>query len=130
MCSEVKTHYIGILNGFVFHRRWRYWQCDGLLPLEYAVELYAKYKDLSIRAGGDASNPHPSKMSINPVYMEKLRQHLNNVGIEEYDKTKSSIIDDKSLPRFVNFYHIDTQLGLQKLAECIRSNNIHTELID
>lgn len=39
MDKEVKTKYIGILNGFVFQRAWYYWVVKGNMPLKFAKIL-------------------------------------------------------------------------------------------
>lgn len=98
MNTEVKTRYIGVLNGFIFIRGWRYWQCNGNMPLEIAEKLYTACHDMKIRACGHAGNPSPKTMHV------------------QIDGNK-----------FVDSYHIDTPDGLSALVSCIRSNNIHTQ---
>lgn len=126
MNTEVKTKYMGLLNGFVFYRAWRYWVCIGYMPIEKANEIYKQYKHLAIRAGGHCDNIDPNEISVNPVYEQKvteyIHEHINDNIAGAYD-----IIDDKTQPRFVKTYHIDTQLGLNKLVDFIRVNNIQTE---
>lgn len=126
--SEVKTEYIGILNGFKFYRAWTYWVCEGDMPLEVAKYIYENYKDLQIRAGGHAGNVEPEEESYNPVYKQELRELMNKSSIEGYIKLSKDIVDDLSLPRFVGCYHIDTQLGLYKLAEVIKEKDVHTDM--
>lgn len=63
MNGEVKTYYIGILNGFVFERMWRYWSVKGNMPLLNAEYLYKNYKDFDIRVAGHAGNPSPKEWS-------------------------------------------------------------------
>lgn len=126
--SEVKTEYIGILNGFKFYRAWKYWVCEGDMPLEIAKYIYENYKDLQIRAGGHAGNVEPDKESYNPVYSKKLLDLLEKVGFTRYMEQSKDIIDDPNQPRFVCCYHIDTQLGLCRLAEVIRERDIHTDM--
>ena len=116
MNTEVKTKYIGILNGFAFYRAWRYWVCEGDMPLDVANYIYENYKDLKIRAGGHAGNIEPNREAYNPIYERELRMLSKKVTIEKYLELSKEIVDDLSLPRFVNCYHIDTQLGLCKLA--------------
>ena len=63
--------------------------------------------------------------SYNPIYEKEMSQYRDEVGIEKFIKTyKDAIHDDKSQPRFVDTYHIDTQLGLNNLAETIRNKNV------
>ncbi|MBO5435311.1 hypothetical protein J6A31_05800 [bacterium] len=128
MDTEVRTQYIGLLNGFVFYRAWRYWICEGNMPLEYANQLYTKYEDLLIRAGGHCGNLPPVEMSVNPLYIAALKEYGSTVSYEEYVANhKTAVVDDMTQPRFVRMYHIDTQLGLNRLAQCIIDNDIHTE---
>lgn len=125
MNTEVKTRYIGILNGFVFYRAWTYWVCNGDMPLDIANKIYEKYKELNIRAGGHCGNEPPITQSYNPIYEKEMEQYRDEVGLEKFIKTCKDVIhDDKSQPRFIDVYHIDTQLGLNKLAETIRNNNV------
>lgn len=129
MNDEVKTRYIGILNGFVFYRAWAYWVCDGDMPLDVANKIYEEYKDLNIRVGGDCGNVSPITQSYNPVYEEEMAKYRDEVGLNEFVRTYDEVIhDDKTQPRFVDTYHIDTQLGLCKLAETIRKENVTCEI--
>lgn len=98
MNTEVKTRYIGVLNGFIFIRAWRYWQCNGNMPLEIAEELHKTSEGMGIRAGGHADDLSPETMCV------------------QIDGSK-----------FVDCYHIDTPEGLAALASCIKSNKVHTE---
>lgn len=121
MNTEVKTRYIGILNGFVFYRAWSYWVCEGDMPLDIADKIYKNYKELKIRAGGDCGNKSPITQSYNPIYEKEMKEYRDKVGIKEFIKTCEDVVhDDKTQPRFVDTYHIDTQLGLCKLAETIK----------
>ncbi|MFQ7192664.1 MAG: hypothetical protein ACLRPD_12210 [Megamonas funiformis] len=126
--SEVKTEYIGILNGFKFYRAWTYWVCKGDMPLEIANYIYENYKDLQIRAGGHCGNVEPEKESYNPIYTKELSDLLEKVGFGRYMEQSKDIIDDPNQPRFVATYHIDTQQGLCKIAEIIRERDIHTDM--
>ena len=132
MNTEVKTSYIGMLNGFTFYRAWYYWICQGDIPLEKAKDIYKNYRELSIRAGGHCGNVDPESQSHNPVYDKQVKDLINELGVSEYlkrlNKGQINVTDDKTLPRYVDTYHIDTQLGLCKLAEIIRINNIHTDM--
>ena len=128
MDTEVKTDYIGLLNGFKFYRAWTYWVCIGDMPLDDANYIYENYRDLDIRAGGHCGNVEPETQSYNPVYDAELSKLLKSVGIKEYMEKSKEIVDDKSLPRFVRVYHVDTELGLCKLAKTIIERDIHTEI--
>lgn len=128
MNAEVKTRYIGLLNGFMFYRAWTYWVCCGDMPLKEAQYIYDNYKDLKIRAGGHCGNVEPESQSYNPIYKKELSKLIKKYDVSEYLERAKNIVDDKTLPRFVDIYHIDTQLGLCKLAQFIREHNIRCEL--
>lgn len=128
MQTEVKTCQIGMLNGFVFYRAWRYWVCEGDMPLEFANQIYEKYKNLNIRAGGHCLNRPPSEESYNPIYRKELEDYWRKGGSEVFLKSGEVVIkDDPTQPRYVAFYHIDTMLGLCKLAKMIREKEIHCQ---
>lgn len=128
MNTEVKTRYIGLLNGFRFYRAWAYWVCCGDMPLSKAQYIYDNYKNFKIRAGGHCGNVEPATVSYNPIYEQELRNLLDKYDVPEYLEQAKNIVDDKRLPRFVDTYHIDTQLGLCKLAQVIREHNIKCDL--
>lgn len=133
MEGEVKTHYIGILNGFVFTRAWYYWVVRGWMPLEQAQNLYKHYKDLNIRVDGDAGNPAPEDYS-HCKDSDKIAQDLFN-QYKNGEKTMDDINAEylklsKQGDQFIDTYHIDTQEGLNKFAEAIRSYNIQSDIIE
>lgn len=131
--NEVKTHYIGILNGFVFVRAWYYWVVRGNMPLEYAQYLYDNYKDLNIRVDGNCGNPPPSEWARNKdadkLYKPYINQWKNKeITTEELERLCKEI--DKQGKQVIDTYHIDTQFGLCKFAEVIKKNNIQSEIIE
>lgn len=128
MNTEVKTRYIGLLNGFVFYRAWTYWVCCGDMPLNESQYIYDNYKKMKIRAGGHCGNVEPESQSYNPVYEKELSDLIAKYSVPECIEKAKNIVDDETLPRFVNMYHIDTQLGLCKLAQIIREHNIKCDL--
>lgn len=129
--SEVKTHYIGILNGFIFSRAWRYWVCEGDMPFELAAELYARHKELMIRVHGHAANPEPTlSTSYSPAHDAKVRDTMKfmqskGASTQEILHVVSHMQPDEESPRYVRAYHIDTIEGLAALAAFIRTNNIY-----
>ena len=125
--GEVKTRYVGLLNGFVFTRAWRYWVCRGDMPLAAAKEIYRLYQDLAIRAEGHAGNPEPQGycpelQAKEQTIIEKMWEE--NAGMEALEAAIRTISISKDAPRFVRQYHIDTQEGLCALAFYIREKNI------
>lgn len=132
--GEVKTHYIGVLNGFVFERAWTYWVVSGWMPMEHARYIYANYKDLDIRAGGHCGNESPEESYIytNPAYIKRLEEFRDSCSsLNEFiDRAKEEVKENPDDSKFIKFYHVDTQLGLCKLAEVIKQFDIHTEYVE
>ena len=127
--TEVKTTYVGILNGFVFTRGWRYWVCTGDMPLAHANEIHKRHHHLIIRAGGHAACPEPATQSYSPEQHTKekaLIEAMKSCGAttEEMVAELEKLVVDPAAPRFVKFYHIDTTEGLAALAAYIRKNNV------
>lgn len=133
MDSEVKTHYIGILNGFVFERAWTYWVVRGWMPMVHAKYLYENFKDLNIRADGGAGNDNPEKQHVytDPAYEKRLLDLRNSCSnLKEFLERSKEIKENPEDPKFINTYHIDTQMGLCKIAEVIKQFDIHTEFVN
>ena len=133
MNNEVKTYYIGILNGFVFIRAWRYWKVKGNMPLENAQYLYDNYKDLDIRVAGHCGNPSPEEWAKNKDYDKLAKPYVDKlikeeITMEELESISKEIASQGE--QVVDLYHIDTQLGLCKFAEVIKSNNIYSDIIE
>ena len=126
--AEVKTNYVGILNGFVFTRAWRYWVCSGDMPLANAKEIYATISQLAVRAEGHAGNIDPEG------YSPQMKQLLTAKADEMREKGCSAgqifaalenIPENPQWPRYVRQYHIDTSEGLKALADYIKSNRVY-----
>lgn len=131
--NEVKTYYIGILNGFVFIRAWYYWIVKGNMPLEHAQYLYNNYKDLDIRVAGHAGNPPPEEWSKNINYRKLMEPHTRKFFDKEITSDELTEISKEIAAQgeqVVDVYHIDTQLGLNKFVEVIKSNNIVSDIIE
>jgi hypothetical protein len=130
--NEVPSEYIGILNGFVFVRAWYYWTVSGYMPLKYADELYIKYKDLQIRAGGHCGNVAPSEQVTSREHKKRCRDLFTSMPFKElveWEKTHPLKVEESD-EKCVDHYHIDTQLGLCRFAETIIENNIVTEFMN
>lgn len=128
MDGEVKNSHIGLLNGFVFTRAWRYWVCTGDMPLTNAKEIYQHYHHLAVRAEGHAGNIAPEGYS--PIQKEQEREVLETMRAkgattEEIVAALEQVKAEPNLPRFVRQYHIDTSEGLAALAEYIKGHNIY-----
>lgn len=131
--NEVKTNYIGMLNGFVFIRAWYYWVVKGWMPLEHAKYLYENYKDLQIRASGDAGNPDPESCSECKDSKTLAKNALDRVRAKEMTMEEANaeyMLRIKEGEQFIDMYHIDTQAGLNRFVEVIKNNSIHTEIIE
>lgn len=128
MDGEVKNSHIGLLNGFVFTRAWRYWVCTGDMPLADAKEIYRLYHHLAVRAEGHAGNIDPDGYS--PIRKEQEREVIETMRskgatTEEIVAALEQLKADPSLPRFVSQYHIDTSEGLAALALYIKEHNLY-----
>lgn len=134
--GEVQTNYMGVLNGFVFERAWKYWIVTGNMPLDKAITLYNKHKELEIRVEGHAANPHPKDWARDPIYDKDLAEIIEKVGYTEYLKNKKKLIPDQNSekyrnnPKYIQMYHIDTEEGLAAFVKYIKENNIQTGFID
>jgi len=127
MTSEVPASIIGCFNGFTFQRAWYYWTVKGYMPLQYANELYDKYKDLNIRVVGHCGNPHPEEWSESKDYKNKCQQYIDKYFNKEmtYEETNNICKKiEKQGEQFITHYHIDTQEGLLRFAEIIKKYNI------
>lgn len=130
MNGEVKTRYIGLLNGFCFFRQWRYWCVEGLMPLENAKQIYEEISFLGVRAGGDCTNPEPETVAVDPYFDAMLQEEANRLSKTALSSTElieklKEIQPEPGAPKYVKFYHIDMEEGLAALAAYIRKHNIY-----
>ena len=126
--TEVKTNHVGILNGFVFTRAWRYWICSGDMPLANAKEIYTTISQLAVRAEGHAGNIDPEGYS--PKMKQLLAAKADELREQGYSAGKifaalETLEEDPQWPRFVSQYHIDTDEGLKALADYIKANHVY-----
>ncbi len=126
--DEVKTKYLGLLNGFIFVRQWRYWACIGDMPLHYALDIYEKFPEHAIRAEGHAGNICPK--GYNPIYDRACREAMEkitdgNCPTAILIQKLEEIVDDPTQPRFVQSYHFDMPVGLKTFANYIKEHNIY-----
>lgn len=127
MDNEVPSSILGKCNNFIFRRAWYYWIVTGYMPLQYAEELYAKYKVLDIRVVGHCGNPPPKDWCEPRNFREKCKpfvdRYLNKeITAEEVDKLCNEI--RKQGEQFITHYDIDTQEGLNRFVEIVKNNNI------
>lgn len=131
LTTEVKTRYVGHLNGFLFWRAWRYWVCEGLMPIANANEIYEQISSLAVRAGGSCANPEPSTVATNPAFSERIRVAMEAAERDKKDRKEALRNIEANmhpLPSdelFIPLYHIDTEEGLEKLVNYIRSHDVH-----
>lgn len=130
--TEVKTSHIGILNGFVFTRAWRYWICNGYVSLDHAKEIYAQMGQYSVRAGGHASNPEPEHMAKYVLRSQRVQRYAEELVTRMHMDTftalniaEKKIQPDPNEMPYINGYHIDCEEGLKALADYIRAHNVH-----
>jgi hypothetical protein len=146
--GEVPYTIIGRIGHWKFYRAWYYWiaraefRTDGL-PVKAALELYNTKNPVNgeilgheIRSGGAAGCIPPDDYIAQPVYNEELDNQLLDLG---YKKEYSEILGREyisinlgevaelskagkiTVPRFVDCYHIDTQVGLTEFAKFLKS---------
>jgi len=105
--SEVPYGVIGLLGGFWFTRAWYYWaartakSCRLVLPFEFANPLHEAHSKV-VRAGGHCYTPRPEEL------YPRRGGHLG-----------------------VDLYHVDTQAGLNALADTLRKwmSEVATDVI-
>ncbi|MFA5714956.1 MAG: hypothetical protein WC998_04415 [Candidatus Paceibacterota bacterium] len=124
---EVPSEYIGVSNNFIFTRAWYYWVVTGYMPLQYAKEMYEKYKDLNIRVAGHCGNPPPEEWCKPKNHVERCQPIVDQfwdhkISHEECDERCREL--RKQGDQFVDCYHIDTQEGLNCFVETIKNNGI------
>lgn len=130
--QEVPYSYIGILHGFVFKRAWSYWMVSGPMPIKTANYIYEKYRDLSIRAGGDCGNVEPIRYA-EPKDFRKYVDNLAEQLLSNYklvDEIEKLLQEKKQSTKelYVNSYHIDTLEGLKVFADILVKRNIGKSL--
>jgi len=137
--GEVPYSVTGKLGDWTFERAWYYWMASEKngkgLPLEIATQLHErKYPvigenqpetyGLVVRVAGNCGGPHPREWAF-PT-QEDMEKESKRIG---RDLMRTCFGDLAELcnsgvvqaPRFVDSYHIDTQLGLNELARVISS---------
>lgn len=96
---EVAYSVMGKLGNLEFTRAWSYWVVSGPVPLNVALELYADPVGVTdIRVAGHAGCPSPA----------------------DWSRTTAS-------GRFVETYHIDTEVGLRIFVDTIRAHNLDSK---
>jgi len=144
--SEVPYTYMGMLHNWKFKRAWYYWiafaenRAFGL-PLNVATILHNKKHPIKnsilgdeIRAGGHAGGISPDDYVSHPIYNDDLDNQLLALG---YEKKYSKFVDKDiisisvgeiaqlcnegklKVERYVDCYHIDTQVGLNEFVKFI-----------
>jgi len=132
--GEIKTRHFGT---FRFHRAWRYWIVEGLMPLAVAEKIYANpIMKEEARAGGDCGCRKPStwskrmregKVVPSPGELQTVKAALKD-GSEiyqmVYDDPKFYWTESEeeflSYPQFVSTYHIDSELAMYLFVEILK----------
>ena len=147
--GEVPYNHIGRIGQWTFRRLWCYWSASVEhtelgMPLDKALELHNKkhptenYKlGCEIRSGGHGGGILPDEYVSQPVYNEELNEKLIALG---YKKECSNALKMEYIPitlgeiaelckqgkldvqRYVETYHIDTQIGLCEFAKFLKEN--------
>jgi hypothetical protein len=127
MDREVPASIIGKCNNFIFTRAWYYWMVSGYMPLQYAKEMYEKFKDLNIRVAGHCGNPPPDEWCEPKDLGEKCKEYFESYHRREmtYEQCEAFCREArKSGEQFITHYHIDTQEGLNRFIDIIKKYNI------
>jgi hypothetical protein len=147
--GEVPYTIIGRVGHWKLRRAWYYWiaraelRTDGI-PVEKAMELYhrknpadeSKILGEEIRSGGDAGCSEPNGYTAQPVYDDELENKLMALG---YEKKYSELVGKSyvsinygqiaklcnegklDVQRYVDSYHIDTQIGLNEFVAFLKT---------
>jgi len=149
--GEVPYSIEGRLGNWRFRRAWYYWVvstelCQDGLTVKQALEFHEKPNPVCendilgfvVRAGGHAGGISPDGYVAQPVYGEELDEKLMALGYEKEkytlgkkswegvsinygelaDLCKSGKLD---VERYVDCYHIDTQVGLVEFVKFIKN---------
>ncbi len=138
---EVDSCHVGVLGlgEFVFHRAWSYWVVKGMVPYEFAKELYEHpVGKTDIRVGGHCGCPSPDtygtkwlsrqtgKELCNLRERDACQQIISAGGhaaeLVAESMNKYEFVEDPSAvgEGFVDTYHIDSELGLYVFAETLK----------
>lgn len=140
--GEVPSSLRGALGKFTFKRAWYYWMVDGLVPLAVANELYKDpVGSTDIRVNGHCGCPAPGEpggqISWRHHETGKIlmtRASWDDVQILIRANPEIAMSTDKYLPcddptaegeGFIEFYHIDTEVGLRIFADTLKKHNLH-----
>lgn len=136
--SEVPYSFVGKLGNFTFTRAWYYWVVSGKVPLAVAEELYTPEFKGDVRSGGDCGCRHPStwatpykgeKVAVSATEAEKFAHLVKTFGPSFKERIEKEYYfhdnDDLSeFPRFVDTYHIDSELGLYIFVQALKRHNL------
>tara|TARA_R110002096_G_scaffold395159_1_gene590526 strand:- start:6192 stop:6710 length:519 start_codon:yes stop_codon:yes gene_type:complete len=137
---EVPASFHGELNGWKFYRGWYYWVVSPIkeksgLPLSVAIDLHKAHGE-DVRVAGHCGAPEPQgwvsrytpegrTVVVDPTGKElesfnhftKLK--FMDVNMDDYVFVKTP--DEVEHNAVVPMYHVDTQVGLNALAETLRN---------
>lgn len=126
----------GRIGAFTFRRAWSYWIVSGPMPLDVARRLYADPVGATdIRVNGHCGCPAPGEPGGRPtwtlpdgriVLREWERADFEKIGDEWAPGWRDKYVftdDPESIGArgAIDCYHVDSELGLFKIAEAIRS---------
>ena len=147
--GEVPYNYVGKIGNWEFRRAWTYWivgvnKTEDGMKVKDALRLYnmkhptddSEIMGKFIRAGGDAGCSSPDGYTSQPVYGTELDEKLKALGYKEeifkpsgvkyipitFGELASLCNEGKlDVERYVDVYHIDTQIGLTVFADFLRN---------
>lgn len=136
---KVYDKYIGQIGKWILERRSTYWSAkvenerDGL-TLESALLLHNKKRPPLneyrlggvIRCGGHAGAPSPDVYGADVIFDDKLREQMISLENKYGKMTFDDVLQyekkgEIKIERFVNCYHIDTQIGLNEFAKFLKN---------
>ena len=138
LLGEAKSMVFGELNGFKFERAWYYYMVNGQMPIDKALDLYNDpVGKTDIRVAGHCGCVPPEdpwveyydddgvevySMEAKADYEKYLHNDSSLSELAKEGLRTHRFEEDRSPFRcIVPSYHVDSELGLYKLVEVIRT---------
>lgn len=135
--GEVPANLRGRLGDFTFERAWYYWRVSGPMSLQVAQDLFDSNEEVrkSVRACGHCGRLRPGEPGARATYLTADGEPVVNdpdgsqearfrEWSEKYDLPMQVFSRDPiadGCKAFIDGYDVDTQEGLNILAQTIRS---------
>lgn len=136
---EVQSQVCGRLGAFTFTRAWYYWVVEGPMPLEAAIALWDSSEVVrrDVRVAGHCACPHPAEWACwsaadgTPIQRDPdgskerewhglCERHPDDFSLDEivFAADPAQVEGARAL---IKNYHVDSQEGLNLLADAIRA---------